>query len=91
MDESKDADNNANVLGEMFVKLGEIVRAEAEESQIDTVLTTNNERVHEIMIKAEPIFLAESTITIKVMWKNLKNKKSQYVISSKIEPVICKV
>ena len=77
LDEAKDAENNENVLGEIFVKLGEVVRANAEGEQIDSLLTgnMNEDRQHEIMIKAEPVFKAEKTITIKVMWRGINNKK----------------
>ena len=43
------------------------------------------------MIKAEPVYKAENTITIKVQWKNIKNKKRKMIVSSKIEACILKV
>ena len=91
LDDAQDTD--ANQLGEIFVKLGEIVRAQAEGKQIDSILTVNSDqqRQHEIMIKAEPVYKAENTITIKVQWKNIKNKKRKMLVSSKIEACILKV
>jgi hypothetical protein len=69
------------------------VRAQAENAQIDSLLTvtSNQHRQHEIMIKAEPVYKAENTITIKVQWKNIKNKKRKMIVSSKIEACILKV
>ena len=81
-----------NILGECYLKLGDVVLKSMENRELEIALTTNRENVEShVMIRSEPICWDDEQVRIQVLWKKLNATKTTLIFAKEYPPLVIKL